>query len=766
VLCGITLAFYHGLWLPGIALVKRDAFRAFPQIKHSVMERLSAGELPQWFPYEAMGRPFIGTAHAGAFHPFTALYFFLPPADAYRTSALLACLLAALGGFVLGRTLEFSRSGALISGLSLALSGYVASLTENIVYLYSISMLPLFCAGLEKALRACPVWVAAPAAVWATVFLNGDVQTGYYYIPIALAWTLARAPGSYRNGFFRLMLVGGLAFLLAGIQLGPTWAVFVDSERAHPALFREQALAWSTHPLRLMTVFASPVGTHIDHVIMARVFFETPVGGLLAESLYLGVPVTGLALLGAWYRHDLRVLALLGIITLILALGRFSTLYEVFYHAVPFWSAFRHPEKLLAVVFFTASMLAGAGLDALLAGKGCPTLWFVGAVLCAGAALGFQAETVSVWAASHFIAPEDLIHEVTGSASQAFLYSAVAAGGIWLITVGVRKQVVRELVAIPCLVALVTLDLVHGNLDAYHTGPNETTTFIPPFADAVKAQEGILAPGRFRILSLTDRIVVWPKDLVGAVGYYAAGSVERRQALDLEHNAEFRIETVKPYLPGFKAELLALLRPEIEPHIASRLNVTYYIGRRYHLKDPQFAQTLVVQLPQYDLALFRNPVPAKPRAYLSLQPERASAPVDPATLLARPDFLNGTVDVIETIAESLPGPARGGHATIEQYKPEEVRVRVETPQPAVLILLDAFDQGWTATLEDGVEVPIRRANALVRAVVVPAGAHMITFRYETPLLYAGAAASLFGVLLSLSLIVHARWRACQEDPVP
>ncbi len=50
VLCGITLAFYHGLWLPGIALVKRDAFRAFPQIKHSVMERLSVGELPQWFP--------------------------------------------------------------------------------------------------------------------------------------------------------------------------------------------------------------------------------------------------------------------------------------------------------------------------------------------------------------------------------------------------------------------------------------------------------------------------------------------------------------------------------------------------------------------------------------------------------------------------------------------------------------------------------------------------------------------------------------------
>jgi len=86
-----------------------------------------------------------------------------------------------------------------------------------------------------------------------------------------------------------------------------------------------------------------------------------------------------------------------------------------------------------------------------------------------------------------------------------------------------------------------------------------------------------------------------------------------------------------------------------------------------------------------------------------------------------------------------------------------VRVRVETPQPTVLILLDAFDQGWTATLESGGEVPILRANVLVRAVVVPAGKHVVTFRYETPLLRAGAAGSLTGTLICLGLIARARW---------
>jgi uncharacterized membrane protein YfhO len=83
---------------------------------------------------------------------------------------------------------------------------------------------------------------------------------------------------------------------------------------------------------------------------------------------------------------------------------------------------------------------------------------------------------------------------------------------------------------------------------------------------------------------------------------------------------------------------------------------------------------------------------------------------------------------------------------------------VDTPQPAVLILLDSFDKGWTASLENGTTLPILRANALVRAVVVPAGAHVVTFSYQTPLLMAGALASLAGVLLCIGLLAHARWR--------
>ena len=759
VLLGITLVFYHGLWLPGLVLIKRDAFRFFLPIKQYLIERLSQGELPEWFPYEGLGRSFIGTAHAGLFHPFSALHFLYSVPDAYRASTLLSCVLAALGAFVLGRRLNFSNAGALTAGLAFGLSGYVVSLTDHIVYLYSICLLPFFCAAIEQALVGSRPWVVAPAALWATVFLIGDIQTGYYYIFIAPAWMLARAPGSYWEAGRRLALVGLLAALLAGIQLGPAWALFAQSARTHSTVFHEQAFEWSTPPLRLLTMLASPIGQQADPVAVARVFFGLPKKGFWAESLYLGVPVIGLSLLGAWSRRDLKVLALLGSLALLLSLGRHGGLYEPFYQAVPLWSAFRYPEKLMGFVAFSSAMLAGAGLDALRARKTGAVPWFAAAVICAGLGMGLWTETATAWTAESFGASLSMAQEMTRSAAFAFFWSALATGGAGILIFTIRRALLPEMMLLSALVILIALDLSRANLIAYHTGPTETAFFIPPLAEAIQKREGLPALGRLRIVSIHEDVLIWPQSLMSALDHYGAASVERRQALDAEHNAQFGLETVLPYLPGYSKQFAETLSPQTGAEAAARLNVAYYIGRRYHLKDPRLATGLVAELPPYDLALFTNPIPAKPRAYLSQHPERRDAPVDPAALFARPDFLSGEVDVIETAGATVPGPAQGGLAIIERYDPEDVQVRVETPQPAVLILLDAYEQGWTATLDGGAELPILRANALVRAVVVPAGVHEITFFYETPLLKAGAWASLAGVLLCLGLIAHARRRA-------
>jgi hypothetical protein len=105
-----------------------------------------------------------------------------------------------------------------------------------------------------------------------------------------------------------------------------------------------------------------------------------------------------------------------------------------------------------------------------------------------------------------------------------------------------------------------------------------------------------------------------------------------------------------------------------------------------------------------------------------------------------------------------------GDAAVERYTPEQVIVRVNTAQPATLVLGDADYPGWTATV-NGEPVPVGVYAGFFRAVDVPAGESEIVFSYRpwwwpvVPLLGAAAWVAWAGVLVGLS------WRR-MSPPVP
>jgi hypothetical protein len=320
------------------------------------------------------------------------------------------------------------------------------------------------------------------------------------------------------------------------------------------------------------------------------------------------------------------------------------------------------------------------------------------------------------------------------------------------------------------LAAIVVIDISRVTHGSYHVAPAAAVMVSPGVVEAVRRREGPLGPGRFRLASILKAVPGASEQLKQSLGPEAARAVVYRQALGFNHNALFDIESPHFALPGFTPALPAMLVPGrtvLRADIAARYNVTYYVGAfTEFMRYPTLRSALIDVQSEYGVVLARNPVPAKPRAYLSQRPERAMATLDAATLRERPDFLSGVLDVIETPEPNLPAGARAGAVEIERYQPEEVRVRVGTEAPAVLVLLDAFEAGWTARLDDAGDIPIRRANLLVRAVVVPAGVHTVTFSYRTPLLGVGAAGSAAGLVLSLGLVVSARRRARRSRSRP
>ncbi len=123
---------------------------------------------------------------------------------------------------------------------------------------------------------------------------------------------------------------------------------------------------------------------------------------------------------------------------------------------------------------------------------------------------------------------------------------------------------------------------------------------------------------------------------------------------------------------------------------------------------------------------------------------------DPASavdlLLNHPDRVGLPAGVV---VEWPPGsePPGGGEGAITVARPtgDEVRIRVDSSRPGVLVFNEAYDPGWRARI-DGRPVPVRRVNAVVQSVVVPAGGHAVDFVYVPPGLRMGCVWSAGGLL--------------------
>jgi hypothetical protein len=95
----------------------------------------------------------------------------------------------------------------------------------------------------------------------------------------------------------------------------------------------------------------------------------------------------------------------------------------------------------------------------------------------------------------------------------------------------------------------------------------------------------------------------------------------------------------------------------------------------------------------------------------------------------------------------------GATASIVRDRLNDVEVRINTPRPAMLVLNDTWDPGWTASV-DGVRQPVLRVNYAFRGVVVPEGEHTVAFSYRPRALLIGMALS--GITLMLLMIWSVR----------
>ena len=98
---------------------------------------------------------------------------------------------------------------------------------------------------------------------------------------------------------------------------------------------------------------------------------------------------------------------------------------------------------------------------------------------------------------------------------------------------------------------------------------------------------------------------------------------------------------------------------------------------------------------------------------------------------------------IPTTPDAAPGSA--GYAEVT---PEDVRITVDTGVPALLVVRNSYDAGWSASI-DGRPTPMLATDYLVQGVAIPAGRHVVRLVYRDDDVLRG---SLAGVVVWFVLL--------------
>ncbi len=529
-------------------------------------------------------------------------------------------------------------------------------------------------------------------------------------------------------------VAGAWSVLLVGVELLPATVLGADSVRnvgqAPPSL----AFSWATHPLRLLELAHAGL---IPDVVRPQVLGQLLGGGtaVFATTLYFGVVAFGALAAGlSGLPRPSRVALGLGAIAVLLALGGHLGLLGAVQSVLPMLGKFRYPERYLAFFWVAMLWIVPLGFDRAMAeGRRAFTL----GVAVAGAlnlSLAAPGAVTLLWAVRGNTPGDD----VAGPVAAAWRASGLVALVVAIAAVGalaLKSPRARWL----AVGALLFADLWRAN--ASHLPLVDETVFQPsPLAEAARGHRvaslaqrqwssGVTLPGREE----------WAMGTIGRLRPTCAalsrvetlgsnlGATQRRHALAFGgHDA--RLEKLMGLFDGCSA-VVDDVGPA--PEGAAR------------------AEALGMRL---------EPRACWPRVFLA---RAVRAPLEVSV---------GALEQLRLDERRVPweGPASldsdEGTVSWKLTRPEELRVAVEVPRPTALIVTNDWVPGWSATI-DGAEAALHPALVTALAVEVPSGAHEVVLTYRTPRLAAGAAMSLLGLSLLVTVLV-ARGRAARAAPSP
>ena len=679
-----------------------------------------------------------------------------------------------LGFYILLRAFDFSVWLASLGAVLWAFSSYffIIIAAGHIWKFVTLAYIPPTIAGMVLAYRGKYLSGGLLTAVFVALqIVSNHVQMSYYFLFVMLFMAVAFGVDAWQKKEMPQFLKATGVLLMAGIlgvcinlsnlyhtyeysketMRGKSELVKPDSHnQTKSGLERDYITQWSygigeTFSLLVPNVKGGasvPLAANEKAMEKANPMYNSiysQIGQYWGEQpVYVGAFVMFLFILGLFIVKGPMKWALLSatVLSVLLSWGKnFMGFTDFFLDYIPMYDKFRAVSSILVIAEFTIPLLAVLALKEVMARpqlvKEQARSFYISLGLTGGIALLFAlapgfffpsyVSSMEMQALQGIpadqLAPllanlEEIRQSIfTSDAWRSFFVIMIGTAVLWLYGMGKLKAKVTILaLAVLCLADMWSVNKRYLYDEQFVEKVQQDNSFKPTETDKAILADKTLD---FRVLNLAGNTFnenttsYWHK----SIGGYHAAKLRRYQEMIEEH--------ISTEMNGvFKA--VSEAGGDMQKVAPSGFPVLNMLNTRYFIFPLQGGKTVPIQNP-YTLgnAWFVNEV-----QYVDNANEEIDAlhRIDPAkTAVVDKKFSAEVKSAAET--DTL------GTIKLTAYEPNDLKYEVNSKTGGTVVFSEIYYPGWQAYI-DGVEAPHGRADYILRAMNVPAGKHVVEFKFD------------------------------------
>lgn len=703
--------------------------------------------IPLWNPYEFTGQPLVANAQSALFYPPNLLLFFISPAKVATISAIFSLLTTGIFTFLFCRELKISDLGSFFSSIAFTFSGplitYLGHPHSNVLCFFPVMMWT----G-EKLLRQDNrlFFCAMLALAMGVSILGGHPETTFYCWFVFALYFFARIffdksicnKSVVISVFFSAAILG---IFIGGIQLLPFTEALLHSstytegrsvaEDAEKNLFSIKEFLHNA-PQLITLICPNFYGNPVD---WSYLWPFSRYQSYSDRAIYFGTIPFTLAI-GAIFTTRKQQLWLIISLLAFICIGiawHFPVLKTI--NLLPLFSK-GMPLRLTFQFTFFAAIMSGVGLDILSHNlknsfQSKSFLYLCLACLIATLTVSSIITAVKLTPLLATI-PSQLVVYLTPVEFKTYIPTIIIIAFTLIYCIYFKLKKHSEFL-IFSIFALTVIELVGF---AWGYNPTIYEKDILPDTLPITLMRTIAGTQPFRILR-TDDIL--------HANFSAAYSIADISGYDAPISQ--RYEDIYRSQGGIKLKDKQNWKPEWS--FIDFLNVKFILSKSV-LDSNRFIP--VYKAEHFNIYENKNVLP---RAYMVFDSEVIS---DGKTILERLTNSDNNFGSKVILEES---PQLQCAGTINKnskylinyikYSNDEVTMEVSCDSPGILVMSDLYTPDWKAFINK-VQTKIFRANYAYRSVVMPAGKHIITFKYAPLSFRIGSIMTIIGLLLFLTMI--------------